>query len=108
MNVVLIGLESKLQSMSVNPAASPSVALEFGDHGVKPYMSRVMKSLPDRTTPPELCSLAAPERGSASPVAAVLSPKDYPTMSAEDTLKTAKPVSHSFGVFFLHPLLLLE
>ena len=87
MNVVLIGLESKLQSLSVSPAASPSIALEFGDHGVKPYMSRAMESLPDRTTPPELWSLAAPERGSAFPVAAALSPKDYPTMSAEDTLK---------------------
>ncbi len=89
LNVILIGLESKLQPVTASPTTASVVALdmEIGGAGEKPYLMRAIESLPDRTSPAELWALPPADGGYKSPMTRAASPKDYPTMSVEDTLK---------------------
>ena len=88
LNVVLIGLEAKLQCVTASPTTASVVALNMGIGGAgkKPYLMRAIESLPDRTSPAELWALPA-DGGSKSPLTTAASPNDYPTMNVEDTLK---------------------
>lgn len=89
LNVVLIGLEAKLQRVTASPTTASVVALDMGIGGAgkKPYLMRAIESLPNRTSPAELWAVPPADGGSKSPVITAASPKDYPTMSVEDTLK---------------------
>ena len=89
LNVILIGLEAKLQPVTASPTTASVVALDMdiGGVGKKPYLMRAIESLPDRTSPAELWALRPADGGSKCPLTTAASPKDYPTMSVEDTLK---------------------
>ena len=89
LNVVLIGLEAKLQPVTANPTTASVVALRMdtGGAGKKPYLMRAIESLPDRTSPAVLWALPPTDGGSKSPPTTAASPIDYPTMSIDDTLK---------------------
>ncbi len=89
LNVVLIGLEAKLQTVTASPTTATVVALDMGVGGAskKPYLMRAIESLPDRTSPAELWALPPADGEAKSPLTTTASPKDYPTMGVEDTLK---------------------
>ena len=88
LNTLLIGLEAKLHTATANPTPVSAVALDLGillgGPDKNPYFGRVMKNLHENSSPEVLLSLAQND-GRVDPELA--SPKDYPTMSAEDTLK---------------------
>ena len=124
LNVILIGLEAKLQRVNASPTTTSNVALDMGVGGLgkKPYLMRAIESLPDRTSPAELWALPTADRGSKSPVGTAASPKDYPTMSVEDTLKrrnmyveenihyareTCRSVENLYTAVFLGPMFLV-
>ena len=89
LNVILIGLEAQLQPVIASPTTASIVALDIdvGGPGQKSYLMRTIESLPDRTSPAGLWALPPADEESKSPLITAASPKDYPTMSVEDTLK---------------------
>ena len=89
LNVVLIGLEAKLQTVIASPTTASVVSLDMGVGGAgkKPYLMRAIESLPDRTSPAELWALPPADGEAKSPLTTAASPTDYPTMGVEDTLK---------------------
>lgn len=89
LNVLLIGLEAKLQPATASRNTASVVALNMGTGGAgrKTYLMRTIESLPHCTSPAELWTLPQADGGSKSPLILVASPRDYPTMSVEDTLK---------------------
>ena len=89
LNVVLIGLEAKLQPVTVSRTTASVVALDMGIDGAggKTYLVRAIENRPHDSFPAELWALPPADGGSKSPLIAVASPKEYPTVSVEDTLK---------------------
>lgn len=107
LNVLLIGLEAKLSSLAtsqqssrqsseardsrqVSPLADAAtdaarVALNIEGPGKRAFMARTIDSLPERFSSPELWSVYS-SRGGPSTTTAAASPKDFPTMSAGDTI----------------------
>ena len=99
-NITLIGLEAKLWSLMSSPGNSPrnsegpqtdqEIAISDTAKATmrnkrlqsdkRPYITRTMESLPDR----DWSSAASPGRLDAPTTPA--SPRDYPTMSAQDTI----------------------
>ena len=87
LNVVLIGLESKLQAMNASPTTATHFDLALEGINKKPYMLRAMDSLAGHRASAEMWTLNGSDKEVESPVSAPPSPKDYPIMSAEETLK---------------------
>ena len=89
LNVILIGLEAKLQRVkaSLTTASVAALDMDIGGASKKSYLMRIIEGLPDRTSLAELWSLPPADGQSKSPLMTAASPKDYPTVSVEDTLK---------------------
>ena len=89
LNVFLIWLEAKLQPMTASSTTASVVALDMGIDGAggKTYLVRETENLANGTFPAELWTLPPADGDSKSPLIAVASPKEYPTVSVEDTLK---------------------
>ena len=89
LNVALIGLETKLQPMTASRTTASVVALDMGIDGAggKTYLVQAIENLHNRTFPAELWALPPADGVYNSPLVTVASPKEYPTVSVEDTLK---------------------
>ena len=89
LNVVLIWLEAKLQPVTVSRTTASVVALDMGIDGAggKTYLVRAIENRPIDRFPAELWALPPADGGSKSPLITIASPKEYPTVSVEDTLK---------------------
>ena len=89
LNVVLIGLEAKLQPVTASRTTASVVALDMGIDGAsgKAYLVRATENLDNPTFPAELWALPPADGAYKSPLITVTSPKEYPTVSVEDTLK---------------------
>ena len=75
--------------MTASHTTASVVALEMGidEVGGKTYLVRAMDNQPNRIFPAELWALPPANEGSKPPLITVASPKEYTTVSVEDTLK---------------------
>lgn len=89
LNVVLIGLEAKLQPVTASRTTASVVALDMGIDGAggKTYLVRAVENGANSTFAAELWSPPPADGGSKSPQVTVANPKEYPTLSVEATLK---------------------
>ena len=89
LNVVLIGLEAKLQPVTTICTTASVVALDMGSDGAgdETYLMRAVENLGSRTFMAELWTLPPADGGSKSPLVTKANPKDYSTVGVEDTLK---------------------
>ena len=89
LNAVLIGLEAKLQPVTMSLTTASVAALDMSSDGAgeKTYLMRAVDYLGSRSFMAELWTLPPADGGSKSPLVTVANPKDFSTVDVEDTLK---------------------